>query len=85
MVRAPATATPAATSDAKPAVGFEVDPVRSTTVDYKSPVDKDEDNLVDEQVPADYESPVDENEGHLMEEEVPADYERPGKQSTGTS
>ena len=35
-------ASTAPSSDVKPAVGFEVDPVHSTTVDYESPVDEDE-------------------------------------------
>ena len=61
--------TPTASLDVKPAVEFEVDPVRSTTVDYE-PVNENEDILVD------YKSPGDEDKEDLMDEDVPVDYTR---------
>ena len=48
----------------KPAVEFEIDPVRSTTVDCESPVNKNEDVVVD------YESPEDKEDDILMDEVV---------------
>ena len=71
VVRAPATANPAATSDVKPADGFEVDPVRSKTVDYESPVSENE------KVSEDLESPEDADE----DKDDSVDHESPGRNS----